>query len=132
MGRRVTAVVATALTGLLIAHAGRAVYLDVFRAPSPSPGARCGAEIARLHTVFTNTWAARQRGEPGPIDPQTETDFLALRQRCAQEGEAASEAYFYFSRWRHRAESLTRLWGDALHDDAERALGFAQPSRPSP
>ncbi len=128
MGRRVVAIVATALTGLLIQHAGRAVYHAVYDIPAATWEGSCADGIRRAHEAYEAVWEARRSGSAeARVPPSLETEFRALRARCAAEGEEASRAYTHLARWRYRSESLTRLWTNTLTDDAERALGFTPP-----
>ncbi len=133
MGRRTVAIVATVLTGLLIQHAGRAVYRSVYDHPTGTWEGDCAAGIRRAHEAYEAVWDARRSGAPNArVRPELEAEFRALRVRCAREGEGATRAYTPLARWRYRSESLTRLWTDTLTDDAERALGFTPPPGSQP
>jgi len=128
MGRRAVAIVATVLTGLLIQHAGRAVYRAVYDTPVGTWEGNCAEGIRRAHTGYEAVWDARRSGAADArVSPTLEAEFRALRVRCAAEGEGAAQAYTHLARWRYRSESLTRLWTNTLTDDAERALGFTPP-----
>lgn len=121
LGRRFVAATATVLTAMLIVHGARVIHEDTFVIPStPTPDARCDDGITRLRAGFEAHWQQRREARAlAPVPDALERDLRALRPVCEREGDAALDRYEQLTRWRYRAEGITRLWIESLPDPAQ-------------
>lgn len=127
-GRRVAAVLLTALIGGFVGNAGRVVYGDTYASPPADPrDTDCSTGLRRLHDAYALAWAARRERADAPLDPSLDPSLTALRHLCAREGEAAAAAHHHLERWRYRAEGVALLWRESLDDDARAALAYQSP-----
>jgi hypothetical protein len=126
MGRRITAVTMTALTGMLIWYGAGVLHGEVYaeRAPNPIDTA-CLPGLRRLHVAYEVQWERQRAGEATPEVVALDGDLRGLRGLCAREGGASQAAFDHLERWRYRAEDQVRLWRQAVGDEAGHALGDA-------
>ncbi len=124
MGRRLTAVTMTVLTGMLIWFGAGVLHREVYadRAPNPIDRA-CLPGLRRLYTAYEAAWVAQRGGAATPEVATLDGDLRGLRGLCSREGGASRAAFDHLERWRYRAEDQVRLWREAVGDEAGRALG---------
>lgn len=126
MGRRVTAVTMTVLTGMLIWFGAGVLHREVYAARAPNPiDTACLPGLRRLHGEYERAWTAQRAGGDAPQLAALDRDLEGLRGLCAREGDAPRAAFAHLERWRYRAEDQVKLWREAVGDEAGRALGDA-------
>lgn len=121
LGRRFVAATATVLTAMLIVYGSRVIHEDSFTVPAVvTPDASCDVGVARVRGAFEAHFQhAREIRALAPAPEALERDLRALRGPCAREGDAALDRYERMTRWRYRAEGITRLWIESLPDPAQ-------------
>jgi hypothetical protein len=124
MGRRITAVTMTVLTGMLIWFGAGVLHREVYAERAPNPIDRaCLPGLRRLHVAYEAAWVRQREGATTPEVVALDGDLRGLRGLCAREGGASQAAFDHLERWRYRAEDQVRLWREAVGDEAGRALG---------